>query len=494
MLRHEKIKWKYLSVLIIIFAFIFIGRIYFDNKHYSMMLNTNINQMTLDIQRSFSVSRTTLKDKYLMVTNHFQSDSYVSNLFKNDKREKLYETLNNDYLAFKQIDPHLYVMHFVDNKNKTILRMHKPTSFHDDLTTKRPIVAFVNKSVKQQYAFEVGKNGIVYRVTLPYIYKNEHIGVLEFGIKPSYFVDLLNNQFDVQSEVLVKTKALKILKVQKKYKQIGEYSIISNNSFFNKLGSFIDITKSHQVVNINDRTYIVITNLDLESFQNEKIAKIIVAKDITSFVEKNDASLLIVRSFTFIVIFFILILLYIIFTKYSEELKNVLTQVDFLHKKSIHFEDKANSDDLTKAYNKAYFDKYLNEFLELKADGVIIFFDIDHFKKINDNYGHLVGDEILIKLSENINNFLRDDDIFVRWGGEEFIVLIEDIPHDLAIKKANSLRLLVEKTNFSHNVSVTISLGVTMIKEDDTKNSLLKRVDGLLYKAKHSGRNCVKYD
>ncbi|MCK5111182.1 MAG: diguanylate cyclase [Arcobacteraceae bacterium] len=494
MLEHEKIKWKYLIVLFIIFSVTFIGRVYFDNQHYKMMLDSNINQMTSDIQKSFNTSKVNLKDKYLMVTNHFGSDEYVSNLFKNDKREALYQVLKNDYASFKQIDPHLYVMHFIDNKNITVLRMHKPNSFDDDLTKKRPIVAFVNKSLENQYAFEVGKNGIVYRVTIPYIYKNKHIGVLEFGIKPSYFVDLLNKQFEVQSEILVKTKALKTLEAYKKYKQIDKYSIITSNPFFHKLTSMIDLTKNYQIIKMNGKTYIVLTDLNLENFQNEDIAKVIVAKDITKFIEENNSSLLLVNSLTFIIFLLILTILYIIFTKYSDDLKQILTQVDFLHKKSIHLQDKANTDHLTKTYNKAYFDKYLNKFLDIKANGIIIFFDIDHFKKINDTYGHLVGDEILIKLSDDIKHFLREDDIFVRWGGEEFIVLIEDISYKLAIKKANSLRLLVEKIEFTQNIPVTISLGVTMIKDDDSKETLLKRADKLLYKAKHGGRNCVKCD
>ena len=494
MINYKHIKWKYLLTILLILTILISGRIYFDNQHYQNMLDNKITSLSEDMSKSFQRSKINLQDKYTMLTSHFMNSTDVSGYFKSNKREKLYTLLKNDYTGFKQIDKHLHVMHFIDKKNITVLRMHKPNSFNDNLIKKRPIVVYANKSLLNQYAFEVGKNGIVYRITIPYIHKLQHLGVLEFGIKPSYFVDSLDKQFEIKSQILVQTNSLKNLTAKRKYKQIENYSIISRDKFFNDISSMINLKQKHQIIKHNKKTYIIFTNLSLENYQNETVAKIIIAKDITQFIEKNKSSQLFITSVTFIIFLFILLMLYIIFTKYSKELENSLKTIDKLDRRSSHFENKSKIDNLTKAYNKEFFNKYLNKFLKLQEDGVLIFLDIDHFKMINDKHGHLIGDEILIQLSKTIKDFLRTDDIFVRWGGEEFIVLLQDISFDLAIKKSQSLRLLIEDTTFTNNIPVTISVGVTKIQENDSKDSLLSRADTLLYKAKEDGRNCIKWD
>ena len=128
------------------------------------------------------------------------------------------------------------------------------------------------------------------------------------------------------------------------------------------------------------------TNLNLKDYQDKTIAKIIISKDITNYIVENKNSLRTLNYLTVIAILIILVLLYIIFTNYSKELKRTLIRVDILNKESAHFQNKANIDDLTQIYNKSYFDNYLNEFFSLGKKGSIIFFDIDHFKKLN-HYG-----------------------------------------------------------------------------------------------------------
>lgn len=148
---------------------------------------------------------------------------------------------------------------------------------------------------------------------------------------------------------------------------------------------------------------------------------------------------------------------------------------------------------LTSIFNKRYFDWHFKNFLDENRVGSIIFFDIDHFKKINDTYGHLAGDKILKELCSTVKTFLRDEDIFVRWGGEEFIILFEDLDIQIAAQKADEIRKVVENTKFFNNIKVTISLGVTNINKDDTIDIVLKKADDLLYMAKENGRNKVEY-
>jgi hypothetical protein len=134
------------------------------------MIEQTQSQINEEIQKTFKTSKENLVKKYQMMTAHLMNSNTVYNFFKNDEREKLHKLLKKDYEDFKKFDPDLFVMHFMDKDNITLLRMHKPRSFDDNLTKKRPIVAYANKSLKPQYAFEVGKNGMVYRITTPFIH------------------------------------------------------------------------------------------------------------------------------------------------------------------------------------------------------------------------------------------------------------------------------------------------------------------------------------
>jgi len=492
-MENKKIVWKYIFTLGLIFAILLLGRVYIDMKHYDMILKTREDLISQNIENQFKNSQDYLIDKYSLLSKQLMNNNLIYKYFKNDSRDKLYEILKKDYEDFKLQDKNLYVLHFINKDNITVLRMHKPASFHDDLSKKRPIVSYVNKVQKTQNGFEAGKNGIVYRITTAFKHNDEYLGVLEFGIKPKYFVDILDKQFDIKSQILVKTSKLNVLLAKKNYPKVGEYSIASNDPFFDKISSKIDITKDRQIIEYQDKTYILFNNLNLKDFEGNTISKVLMLKDITSILKENNSSLMIINSLTLMVFVFVLMVLYIVLSKFCRDIEEHTLTITNLHKRSEYLQNKANTDDLTSIFNKRYFDWYFKSFIDKNRLGSIIFFDIDHFKKINDTYGHLAGDEILKQLCNTIKTFMRDEDTFVRWGGEEFIILFEDLNINIASQKADEIRKVVEKTKFFNNIEVTISLGVTNIIIDDTVDRVLKRVDKLLYIAKDSGRNRVEY-
>jgi diguanylate cyclase (GGDEF)-like protein len=118
--------------------------------------------------------------------------------------------------------------------------------------------------------------------------------------------------------------------------------------------------------------------------------------------------------------------------------------------------------------------------------------DIDHFKKFNDTYGHLIGDEVLIMLAEAINKNVRKNDFFARWGGEEFVLLFNSTSIQGAMLSADKIRMIVESLNHKTAGKITASFGVTQFRDNDTIDSIFERADKALYLAKESGRNCVK--
>ncbi len=122
----------------------------------------------------------------------------------------------------------------------------------------------------------------------------------------------------------------------------------------------------------------------------------------------------------------------------------------------------------------------------------ILFMDIDYFKKVNDFYGHDVGDRILRIVAATILNGTRSSDIVSRWGGEEFMVLVPHADAKQLKDVAEKIRVLVEKSSISvegKNIEATLSIGATLAREGDTAESIMKRADELLYKSKSEGRN-----
>jgi len=166
-----------------------------------------------------------------------------------------------------------------------------------------------------------------------------------------------------------------------------------------------------------------------------------------------------------------------------------------LESERVIIKKEAEYDPLTEVYNRVKFNKVLQDMI-YKANRYdfkfsIILIDIDHFKSINDTYGHNVGDKVLIELSRLVNMYLRDSDIFARWGGEEFVILSESKHIKHTSMFALRLRNIINEYSFTEVGKVTCSFGVTEYKIGDTQMLLFERVDKALYEAKHNGRNQV---
>ena len=155
-------------------------------------------------------------------------------------------------------------------------------------------------------------------------------------------------------------------------------------------------------------------------------------------------------------------------------------------------------DNLTQLANRNYIEREIqSRFEEKRRFNVpfgILFIDIDHFKKYNDIYGHPAGDEVLNFVANTFVANTRPFDIYGRWGGEEFIGIIRNINGKDLELLGNRLRSLIENSYIIHEnekLYVTISIGATLVNENDTIHTLIKRADTLMYKSKAAGRNCL---
>ncbi len=187
--------------------------------------------------------------------------------------------------------------------------------------------------------------------------------------------------------------------------------------------------------------------------------------------------------------------------KIAAQSQKALQEAKPQNKKSfVNFDTKKESrlkiDKLTNAISKDSFNEIIGfkiiESKHMRTPLSMVMFDIDYFKKINDKYGHLVGDTTLKELSDLVRSNLRESEYFVRWGGEEFIILLPGTSMDGAKMVAEKLRRAVEGYQFTTVGRVTCSFGVTALRVNDTINSLLERCDEALYEAKENGRNQVR--
>ncbi len=152
-------------------------------------------------------------------------------------------------------------------------------------------------------------------------------------------------------------------------------------------------------------------------------------------------------------------------------------------------------DPLTGSFTRRYINQRINdEFERTERHGLpfgLIMFDIDDFKKINDKYGHQVGDQVLIKVTEVIQKELRSIDVLARWGGEEFMLLVPDTNLSGTEKLAERLRHVIESYNFGIDERITISLGVCVVSMKVSIEDMLINLDQAMYKSKRDGKNKV---
>ena len=156
---------------------------------------------------------------------------------------------------------------------------------------------------------------------------------------------------------------------------------------------------------------------------------------------------------------------------------------------------KATTDPLTGLHNRTKFDQALaNEILRAdryKTPLSLVLYDIDHFKLVNDTYGHQTGDKVLVQLSRFVPNLIRTTDMLARWGGEEFVILAPGSDGPMALKAAEKLRDAIGQVVFDEVGSVTCSFGVAQYAAGDSPAELISRADDALYSAKIKGRNQV---
>lgn len=399
---------------------------------------------------------------------------------------------------------HFHLPHAV-----SFLRFHRPKKFGDSLVGIRNTIEYVDKHYTPIHGFEEGRIFNGFRNVYPIFYDNVFAGTIEISYSfeaikeatihveksamvfllnsdivktkvfaseesnylPSEFKTLSYDKATLKKQTLLSRQELHAInrliapRIEKKLKQNVPFAILFQNDYIangmHLVVSFIP------VFNINDKQVAYVID-----YAEDHVGALIK--------EKNNFSFLLLSLFSLL-------------------LSGLIAAVVLLvQRKQDDVYVMATHDELTGVLNRHGLNtillKRISEHERYGRAISFIFFDIDHFKKVNDTYGHQVGDVLLQELTALVERTIRFSDILVRWGGEEFLIVLPETELTEAILLAEKLRMNIEQYSFKKPEHITCSFGVTELNEDEIQEDVLKRVDEFLYRAKELGRNRVISD
>ncbi len=395
-------------------------------------------------------------------------------------------------------------LHFHLPGSVSFLRFHRPEKFGDSLQGVRPSIDSVNRLHRQVNGFEEGRIFNGFRHVFPLFERGEFIGTVELSYSFDAVRRLAQQITDAKYDLILDKNVIdKKVFANERFNYFpsplspgyvndkrvnGHHNPLYPQLLMDQLNAlyrhdFERIAgdgKHHIIPLVFEGTgYLLLLN-PLESFDKKRVGYILVyQKDMQIVKLKNNLiTLLLFAAFLIgLAVAFITYFIYRLRKQHALLVKN------------------ANTDKLTQIANRAYLIRQIDYLVKHARRGgyplCVIFFDIDHFKQINDTYGHRMGDRALIDLSALMKNRLRESDIVGRWGGEEFVVVL---PHTNLIQAADlaeKLRIMVEEYPFAHG-KMSCSFGVAELRNEDTDESLINRADAMLYEAKDNGRNQVR--
>lgn len=401
---------------------------------------------------------------------------------------------------------HITHLYFTGTDRVNILRVHTPLRYGDMI--ERVTMHQAHNSGLPAYGVELGPLGtLTLRFVAPWYDKNTHklIGYVELGMEIDHVIDKLRNIFGVQVVVLVNKEFLDRKKWESGMRALGLtpdwdrfLNVVESEQSLYEIPLFLaeplvhgEKIKNNSILHSADKktTYRAST-LFLHDTSAHSIAQVILLSDISEEVSEAN-EIIYMGSIIVLVVGSILILIFYWLVgrigKYIESNERELQKL-------------ATRDGLTGLYNHRFFYKKFQEELErarrFNHTVSLLMLDIDHFKSVNDTYGHQAGDTILRGLSGLLKDRIRTVDWACRYGGEEIMVIMPETDILGAEQVAEELRILIEQNPFDigndQHINITVSIGIATYPLDAQEVPLLvSAVDKALYKAKEGGRNRV---
>lgn len=499
MFSEHGLEKKILPFLMAMIATITAILLYLGHTQHVFVLRTLAEEEKNKTTLIYNQLIATLYEKYRLIGENLLINPEVIRDVADRDHDSLLRLTTPFFTQLQRDNPYLEIMHFHTTDNHSLLRLHKPDTYGDDLSALRPMIARANDTGRPQTGLEVGKYGISYRIALPI--KDpatySHLGVLEFGIKADYVTSTLKKQFDIDSAMLLHIKNLKTFFTYSHNKEnfkTLENHIIYTTTLKNILGK-VDlptVQESYELTQCDGSERLIFQGDDLKNFADEAIGHIVLIKDMGFYTRKIDS----LRVLSISLGIFLLLASYLIL-KYSY--RRFTRKIDLfqqrLMQKNRTLTKLSSVDHLTKANNRRKIEDILySEHKILKRYGrdlSLILLDVDDFKHINDTYGHNVGDKVLRSLSKLLASSLRESDFFGRWGGEEFLIVTPNTGAENATILAEKLRRTIANHPFDSLEQVTCSFGVAQCGTEIPVKTSIKHADDALYAAKEQGKNRV---
>lgn len=494
---------SFVALSIIVFSIIFSLLLYNKNSEIDEALKEQLRLLQMSYNQGLDRFEVISKNVYIS----FQRDDIFLEIFskansantqeKKELNKQMYSYLKEEYEKLKVLE--VKQLHVILPNNESFLRMHKPEMFGDDLTDVKYSVKRANSQKIAISGFEQGKSSHAFRYIYPIYKDGSYIGLIEISFSSTMLQNYTMRASNIHTHFIVNRNVFNSLEwksnVQEPYEQsiehgdfmfsmsdhidhkrLDESQKVLVNPLRKEINRGINTGKDFALYKEVDNKVRVISFLPIRNIKHDKTVAYLV-----SYTESERIKTVIKNFKYFILITVVIILLALIVVW------RVIVESEAL-KKEVQY------DALTKLFNRKYFLKEaVGEFEKSQRFGhkfSIVMCDIDHFKIINDAYGHQVGDVVLQEISKIMQANLRKFDLVARYGGEEFIILILADANN-SYHSIEHLRKKIEDYSFCDelNLKVTMSFGISEFKEDSSLDKIIKRADDALYNSKNSGRN-----
>lgn len=489
-----------LCLLGIIGAFIFFAHQEGDND-----IKYQISESRDNFQRLFEEYKKVYNDSLESFCSIIKNNKALEEAFKRHDREALlrlgtpiYQKLNQEHEI-----THFY-FHLPDKTN--LLRIHQPDRFGDKII--RQSLAMAAASQLNSMGIELGPIGtLTLRHVEPW-YDNQGnlIGYIELGLEVDHILRVVEKYFHEKVFLLIEKDKLDQHNWEVNMKATGRKAMwdllpesaivnVSNDhkipaEFITFLQSGADNTLATQL-SINHKEYAAIP-VEATNSYGDHVGHIWILEDISQEVATTHAATLYAISMASA-----LGLLLIYF--FSRQLAIVENELDTYHHQ-LHLI--ASHDALTGLYNRISFDNLFHDEIQRASRHhralSLLLIDVDHFKHINDTYGHPAGDKVLQELAYLLTSHLRNSDHLARYGGEEFALILPETDMQEALALAERLRRAADEqlhaTAIQSTTNITISIGVASLNQQfNSSEKIIEEADKALYRAKRDGRNCVRH-
>ena len=307
--------------------------------------------------------------------------------------------------------------------------------------------------------------------------------------KKSFYVNVSIDYYNEEMALVLLENVTELTKAKQNILQSNNETTLMYEifkKFFNEQSTLIFVTDNQNKIKFANKIFLEYFNIQEEELiEKDHLLYKHINSSLTSYEDlfdyiQNNESHITIHNDTFIVEVKVIESIYKLFT--FSKVTNIIEKKKIL-------EEELEIDSLTGVYRKKYFDFKLEKLLLDSKLFALVVIDIDNFKIINDNYGHLVGDKTLIEFAKLIKGTIRKEDLIARWGGEEFLLIVSTDNIDKAMDRMNLLLTTINNHKFKNVGHLTASLGLAWRDQKDNVDSLLLRADKALYKAKSNGKN-----